>query len=104
MQADAAAAKPELAGERKLNSSSYPLRSRWSRLKIGSCWSRGVPERAIDDALQPVAPRRSMPRREAGPAARGKKAMLLTADTKGDAKALAFQNKMVADLSADTGP
>src|SRR3546814_13921983 len=35
--------------------------------------------------------------------AEGKDALLLTADVIGDAKALAFQNKMVADLKTDTG-
>lgn len=33
----------------------------------------------------------------------GHKAMILTGDVKGDATALAFQNKMVSDLKADTG-
>ncbi|MBV1692718.1 conjugative relaxase [Novosphingobium sp. G106] len=104
MQADAAAAKlQELAGERKLNpeqlSAAIQMVSSENRIVL----VQGRAGAGKSTMLQPVAKAEALDAAARLLAARGKKAMLLTADTKGDAKALAFQNKMVADLKADTG-
>jgi len=53
--------------------------------------------------LQPIAKAEAIDATARMLSAEGKDALLLTADVKGDAKALAFQNKMVADLKTDTG-
>src|SRR3546814_12791919 len=53
--------------------------------------------------LQPIAKAEAIDATARMLSAEGKDALLLTADVIGDAKALAFQNKMVADLKTDTG-
>ena len=53
--------------------------------------------------LQPVAKAEAIDAAARVIGAEDTKAVLLTADMRGDAQALAFQNKMVADLRADTG-
>src|SRR3546814_18063961 len=53
--------------------------------------------------LQPIAKAEAIDATARMLSAEGKDALLLTADIKGDAPALAFQNKMVADLKTDTG-
>src|SRR3546814_520108 len=53
--------------------------------------------------LQPIAKAEAIDAAARMLGAEGKEALLLTADVRGGAKALAFQNKMVADLKADTG-
>ena len=53
--------------------------------------------------LQPVAKAEAIDAAARVIGAEYTKAVLLTADMRGDAQALAFQNKMVADLRTDTG-
>lgn len=53
--------------------------------------------------LQPIAKAEAIDAAARMVAAEGKDTLLLTADVRGNAQALAFQNKMVADLKADTG-
>src|SRR3546814_10765889 len=53
--------------------------------------------------LQPVAKAEAIDATARLLGAEDAKSILLTADMRGDAQALAFQNKMVADLRTDTG-
>ncbi|MCW2393531.1 MobF family relaxase [Sphingobium sp. B11D3A] len=53
--------------------------------------------------LQPVALAEAMDTAIRAASAQGTQTLLLQSDPKGEAQALAFQNKMVADLRADTG-
>lgn len=108
MPADVAAAQlQELAGDRRLNpeqlSAAIQMVSSGDRIVL----VQGRAGAGKSTMLQPVAKAEALDAAARLLVAGGKKAVLLTADAKGDAKgsarALAFQNKMVVDLKADTG-
>lgn len=108
MSADVAAARlQELAGERPLNpeqlSAAIQMVSSSDRIVL----VQGRAGAGKSTMLQPVAKAEALDAAALLLAAGGKRAVLLTADAtgggKGNARGLAFQNKMVADLKSDTG-
>lgn len=104
MPADMAAKELQaLAGDRQLNSQQLA-----AAVQIVSSQDRVVLVQGRAGAgkstmLQPVAKAEALDAAARAMGQHGTKGILLTADMSGDAKALAFQNKMVADLRADTG-
>jgi len=93
----------ELAGDRPLNSqqlaAAITIVSSEDRIVL----VQGRAGAGKSTMLQPVAKAEALDATARLLGADGAKGILLTADMRGDAKALAFQNKMVADLKADTG-
>ena len=93
----------ELAGEKTLNpqqlAAAITIVSSQDRVVL----VQGRAGAGKSTMLQPVAKAEALDAAARLLGAEGTNAMLLTSDLKGDAKALAFQNKMVADLKADTG-
>lgn len=104
MTADVAAERLQaLAGERPLNDQQLA-----AAVQIVASGDRVVLVQGRAGAgkstmLQPVAKAEALDVAARIADAEGVRPVLLTADLKGDTKALAFQNKMVADLKADTG-
>ena len=104
MTADVAAARlAELAAPRELNhqqlAAAIQIVSSPDRIVL----VQGRAGAGKSTMLQPIAKAEAIDATARMLSAEGKEALLLTADLKGDAKALAFQNKMVADLKTDTG-
>lgn len=104
MPADVAKVRlQELAGDRQLNheqlAAAIQIVSSPDRIVL----VQGRAGAGKSTMLQPVAKAEAIDAAARVLAADSKPATLLTAEMKGDAKALAFQNKMVADLRADTG-
>lgn len=104
MTADVAAARlAELAAPRELNhqqlAAAIQIVSSPDRIVL----VQGRAGAGKSTMLQPIAKAEAIDATARMLSAEGKEALLLTADVKGDAKALAFQNKMVADLKTDTG-
>lgn len=104
MTADVAATRlAELAAPRELNhqqlAAAIQIVSSTDRIVL----VQGRAGAGKSTMLQPIAKAEAIDATARMLSAEGKDALLLTADVKGDAKALAFQNKMVADLKTDTG-
>lgn len=104
MPADVAKVRlQELAGDRVLNheqlAAAIQIVSSPDRIVL----IQGRAGAGKSTMLQPVAKAEAIDAAARMLAADGKPAKLLTADMKGNATALAFQNKMVADLRSDTG-
>lgn len=104
MSADVAKERlQELAGERPLNSqqlaAAITIVSSQDRIVL----VQGRAGAGKSTMLQPVAKAEALHATARLLGGEGTKGIVLTADMRGDAKALAFQNKMVADLKADTG-
>lgn len=93
----------ELAGDRPLNSqqlaAAITIVSSQDRIVL----VQGRAGAGKSTMLQPVAKAEALDATARVLGAEGAQGILLTADMRGDAKGLAFQNKMVADLKADTG-
>ena len=104
MSADVAKERlQELASERPLNSqqlaAAITIVSSQDRIVL----VQGRAGAGKSTMLQPVAKAEALDATARLLGGEGTKGIVLTADMRGDAKALAFQNKMVADLKADTG-
>lgn len=104
MPADIAAQKlQELAGDRTLNgqqlAAAVQIVSSTDRIVL----VQGRAGAGKSTMLQPVAKAEALDAAARLLGDSGKTTTLLTADMRGNAKALAFQNKMVADLRQDTG-
>ncbi len=104
MPADIAAQKlQELAGDRTLNgqqlAAAVQIVSSTDRIVL----VQGRAGAGKSTMLQPVAKAEALDAAARLLSDSGKTTTLLTADMRGNAKALAFQNKMVADLKQDTG-
>lgn len=104
MSADVAATRlAELAAPRELNhqqlAAAIQIVSSPDRIVL----VQGRAGAGKSTMLQPIAKAEAIDAAARMLGAEGKEALLLTADVRGGAKALAFQNKMVADLKADTG-
>ena len=104
MPADIAAQKlQELAGDRTLNgqqlAAAVQIVSSTDRIVL----VQGRAGAGKSTMLQPVAKAEALDAAARLLGDSGKTTTLITADMRGNAKALAFQNKMVADLRQDTG-
>lgn len=104
MPADEAAHKlQELAGDKALNPEQLAAAIQIISSPDRTILVQGRAGSGKSTMLQPVAKAESIDHTARLLGAEGTKAMLLTAEIKGNAKALAFQNKMVADLRESTG-
>lgn len=104
MPADVAAERLQaLAGERHLNDQQLAAAVQIVASEDRVVLVQGRAGAGKSTMLQPVAKAEALDAAARMLGDEGVRQVLLTADMRGDAKALAFQNKMVADLKADTG-
>lgn len=104
MPADVAAVRlQELAGEHELNAQQLAAAIHIVSSPDRIVLVQGRAGAGKSTMLQPVAKAEALDAAARLLGERGAAATLLTADIKGSARGLAFQNKMVADLRADTG-
>jgi conjugative relaxase-like TrwC/TraI family protein len=104
MPADVAAERLQaLAGERQLNDQQLAAAVQIVASEDRVVLVQGRAGAGKSTMLQPVAKAEALDAAARMLGDEGVRQVLLTADMRGDAKALAFQNKMVADLKADTG-
>jgi conjugative relaxase-like TrwC/TraI family protein len=104
MPADVAAERLQaLAGERQLNDQQLAAAVQIVASEDRVVLVQGRAGAGKSTMLQPVAKAEALDAAARMLEDAGVPQVLLTADMRGDAKALAFQNKMVADLKADTG-
>ena len=104
MPADVAAERLQaLAGERQLNDQQLAAAVQIVASEDRVVLVQGRAGAGKSTMLQPVAKAEALDAAARMLCEEGVQQVLLTADMRGDAKALAFQNKMVADLKADTG-